>query len=376
MGFYRPGRWRISSFAWVARVDVELISLIRAGLSPVPPDDRIQRAQQPGAQQLRVFVARTKALTNLPSTSLTRASLSNPSPARNARASSAPYTRVISMPTLSNPAFASLSVYSRSESAPATQPTHSSMLLRIAGGTSPRTTTSETAKRPPGRSTRKASFSTRSLSPDKLITQFEMMTSTELSGSGMCSISPFRNFTLVKPLLRRLSSASASISSVMSRPYALPVGPTRFAESNTSMPPPEPRSSTVSPGFNSASAVGLPQPSEACNAVAGTSPASATSYRFEVIGSQQSSALRLPQQPLPSPERTRCAACPYFSRTTSFTSLGALTMGVLSLRGWRRSDAVRSPDCGCSIPRRGSRVAPAVRRCSRSSAGTCPHDAH
>src|SRR3989442_1516032 len=31
----------------------------------------------------------------------------------------------------------------------------------------------------------------------------------------------------------------------MSRPYAFPVGPTRLAESSTSMPPPEPRSSTV-----------------------------------------------------------------------------------------------------------------------------------
>ena len=98
------------------------------------------------------------------------------------------------------------------------QPTHSSMLLRIAGGTSPRTTTSETAKRPPGFSTRNASRSTRSLSPDRLITQFEMITSTELSGSGMCSISPLRNSTLARPLLRLFSSASASISSVMSRP--------------------------------------------------------------------------------------------------------------------------------------------------------------
>ena len=33
------------------------------------------------------------------------------------------------------------------------------------------------------------------------MTQFEMMTSTELSGSGMFSISPFRNSTLVTPRL-------------------------------------------------------------------------------------------------------------------------------------------------------------------------------
>ena len=52
-------------------------------------------------------------------------------------------------------------------------------------GTSPRTTTSDTAKRPPGFSTRNASRSTRSLSAERLMTQFEMMTSTRASGSGM-----------------------------------------------------------------------------------------------------------------------------------------------------------------------------------------------
>jgi len=105
-----------------------------------------------------------------------------------------------------------------------------------------------------------------------LITQFEMITSTDASGSGTCSISPFRNSTLVAPALRLFSSASASISSVMSRPYALPVGPTRLADSSTSMPPPEPRSSTVSPAFSSASAVGLPQPSDASTAASGSCP--------------------------------------------------------------------------------------------------------
>src|SRR5712664_2138096 len=59
------------------------------------------------------------------------------------------------------------------------QPTQSSMLLRMAAGTSPRTTTSEMAKRPPGLRTRKASRRTRSLSPERLMTQLEMITSTE-----------------------------------------------------------------------------------------------------------------------------------------------------------------------------------------------------
>ena len=60
--------------------------------------------------------------------------------------------------------------------------------------------------------------STRSLSAERLITQLEMMTSTDASGSGMCSISPLRNSTFVSPDVRWFSRASASISSVMSRP--------------------------------------------------------------------------------------------------------------------------------------------------------------
>ena len=65
------------------------------------------------------------------------------------------------------------------------KPTQSSRLFLISAGTWPRTTTSDTAKRPPGLSTRKASLSTRSLSPERLMTQFEMMTSTDSSGSGI-----------------------------------------------------------------------------------------------------------------------------------------------------------------------------------------------
>src|ERR1017187_10379983 len=73
-------------------------------------------------------------------------------------------------------------------------------------------------ERPPGRSTRKASRSTRSLSLERLMTQLERMTSTELSGSGMFSISPLRNSTLVAPAWRWFSRARASMSSVMSSP--------------------------------------------------------------------------------------------------------------------------------------------------------------
>src|SRR6266481_1015178 len=223
--------------------------------------------------------------------------------------------RVGSISTCSNPADTSLSRYSLSSSAPATQPTQRSMFWRICASTSPRVTTSETASRPPGLSTRKASRNTASLLAERLITQFEMITSTELSGNGMCSISPLKNSTFSAPALRLFSFASASISSVMSNPYAFPVGPTRFAESKTSMPPPEPKSRTTSPGFNLASRVGFPQPSEACSASPGICSFCAASYRLEVIGSQ---LVPLPPAvPQQVPLFPRSAACPYFSLTIS-----------------------------------------------------------
>src|SRR5688500_3372273 len=101
----------------------------------------------------------------------------------------------------------------------------------------------------------------------------------------------------------------------MSRPKALPVGPTRRAESSTSIPPPEPRSSTTSPGCSSASAVGLPQPSDASTAASGSDAASVASYRSEVIGSGPH-ASDVPQ-PHPAfwPCAARRAAAPYCCRT-------------------------------------------------------------
>src|ERR1035438_9612150 len=106
----------------------------------------------------------------------------------------------------------------------------------------------------------------------------------------------------------------------MSSPYALPEGPTRFAESSTSMPPPEPRSSTVSPGFSLARAVGFPQPSEARRAASGTLAPSSSLYSFDVIGSQLASRTEPPPQQDPLPDWTRVAAWPYFSFTTCLMS--------------------------------------------------------
>src|SRR5262245_38905800 len=130
------------------------------------------------------FVARMNELVNMPSTWGASASTSSPLSVKKARASSMSYMRHGSTSTSVNPAAVNFDEYSLSSSAPAMHPTHKSMLRRRSAGTVPRTTTSETAKRPPGFRTRNASRSTASLSCDRLMTQFEMMTSTALAGSG------------------------------------------------------------------------------------------------------------------------------------------------------------------------------------------------
>jgi len=50
------------------------------------------------------------------------------------------------------------------------------------------------------------------------MTQLEITTSTDVSGSGRASISPLRNSTFAAPALAALARASSSISSVMSTP--------------------------------------------------------------------------------------------------------------------------------------------------------------
>src|ERR1035437_10016810 len=72
---------------------------------------------------------------------------------------------------------------SDTSTAPATQPTNASTISRMAGGSGFRSAKSETATRPPGFSTRAISRQTCALSGERLMTQLEMMASTELSGT-------------------------------------------------------------------------------------------------------------------------------------------------------------------------------------------------
>ena len=90
--------------------------------------------------------------------------------------------------TSTRPAAASAASYSARVSAPAMQPVHCAMSARVAASMSSSAMTSETAKRPPGRSTRAASRRTRALSAARLMTQLEITTSTLASGSGISSM--------------------------------------------------------------------------------------------------------------------------------------------------------------------------------------------
>lgn len=90
-----------------------------------------------------------------------------------------------------------------------------------------------------------------------------LKTRSSASGGGLCSHAG-------------LSANDAAVHVRHHKATDMPGGPTRLVESSTSMPPLDPRSSTVSPGFSSASAVWLPQPSEASTAADGRSATSST----------------------------------------------------------------------------------------------------
>src|SRR5262245_4998615 len=148
----------------------------------------------------------------------------------------------------------------------------------------------------------------------------------------------------------------------MSSPYAFPVGPTRFAESKTSMPPPEPRSRTVSPGCIFASAVGLPQPSDAATASAGSAEVCDASYKSLVMGSQQ---LRSPPPQEATPPAATClAAAPYFCFTTS-CKFSLLIIFLTSKCA--QSLLERQRGFACNTLRTKIRALRAARPCSRNT---------
>ena len=76
--------------------------------------------------------------------------------------------------------------------------------IRWAGVRSSSARMSQMPSRPPGRRTRKHSANTAGRSVDRLITQLEMITSTEPSGSGIASIWPRRNSAFCAPACARV----------------------------------------------------------------------------------------------------------------------------------------------------------------------------
>src|SRR5438270_4781084 len=231
--------------------------------------------------------------------------------ARMIAAPACSWTRCVSRISMSaRPAAASSCANCARVSAPAMHPVHFAMSARVASSISGSAITSLTAKRPPGRRTRAVSRSTFALSPERLMTQLEITTWTLSSGSGMSSMYPFRNSTFATPASLALRRASASISSVMSSPIARPFGATRRALMSTSAPAPAPRSSTVSPAFKSATAVGTPQPSEPASASALVTPVCVSPYSASPNTCEPRSSLSAisgPQHAAPSaPQPLRC----------------------------------------------------------------------
>ena len=162
------------------------------------------------------------------------------------------------------------------------------------------------ASRPPGLSTRAISRNAAGLSGTRLSTQLEITQSTEARTAACRSIVAWWNSTLVSAIgLPAFLRASSIISGVMSMPMALPVGPTFFAARNTSSPPPRPRSTTVSPGFRLAVAVGFPHETPMF-ASAGIDTSSSTEYP------KASATARTPSRLL---ERPLVASDAYFSWT-------------------------------------------------------------
>ena len=93
-----------------------------------------------------------------------------------------------SIRTSMNPAFVISARSSSTGGAPAMHPDSAAASLRRCSGSGADATMSEIASRPPARSTRNASRKTAGLSGERLITQFETITSADLSGTGSADL--------------------------------------------------------------------------------------------------------------------------------------------------------------------------------------------
>jgi hypothetical protein len=113
---------------------------------------------------------------------------------------------------------------------------------------------------PPGLRTRRISRKTLGLSGARLITQLLMTQSTELSakGSGV-DLSEMKLRVRYPDFFSASPSPFNHLGCHVDPQYAFPKGPTFPAARKMSIPPPQPRSTTTSPGRRLAKAVGIPQ---------------------------------------------------------------------------------------------------------------------
>ena len=88
------------------------------------------------------------------------------------------------------------------------QPVHAAMSARVASSMSSSAITSETAKRPPGAGRGRPRASTSGLSPERLITQLEITTSTLASASGIVLDLPLSELDVLDPGLGWFARAS------------------------------------------------------------------------------------------------------------------------------------------------------------------------
>jgi hypothetical protein len=147
---------------------------------------------------------------------------------------------------------------------------HSPTLRRVRSISSRSLTMSAMASRPPGRSAAAAERKTASLSGARLITPLEITTSIDAASTGGSSISPLTKTSWAMWCSSRSRRAFASCASVMSTPMTRPAEPVRWAAMNESVPEPEPRSMTLSPGWMRARSSMWPTPANEASAAAGT----------------------------------------------------------------------------------------------------------
>src|SRR5439155_1626762 len=176
---------------------------------------------------------------------------------------------------------------------------------------------------------------------ERLITPFEMTTSKAPSSKGRASMLASANSTWVNPSRSLRRVAFAICSSVKSTPITRPESPTWTAAQNTSVPEPEPRSSTLSPGASAARSRWYPTPANDASASAGIASSSSLGYLTRKASSRPTSKW----SPASSSRATwRYISLTWVSSSSRSTSELASAWGNSAACGVRREELCRPQD--------------------------------